>query len=486
MQLQSKQRDSPTKNYHNAVGECLALSDLLLQICGISLTPYEVEYRALLVRSALSRRAVQIPIQWARQTGKTETHVHTAMALAIYHIRWLNHAYPVAIISPARQEQSVTVTRERLRGYAERLKRWLKPVLGIDFALDRGRRTSDYVFTSSTGFEAPFHCVSASPRAFQKGQTYPLMFLEQIEDMDQFVMETNILPFGAGSDIGSVIVLAGSATPKVTNNYYYEEIEKVREREGIRPPWFVDDRLGAQYRPGYGDYVKLIREKLGSEHPSYLTQFGNVWVQPVNKPFARDLLKTLSWASGTVEIPEGTLRALGVDVAKDVDSTVLTGGFMVGLDPYIDRWLELQGLNYEKQADDAVDFIKRGGYSALKMDKNGPGNAFADMVEKRLVAEEIACQVIREPLTAETNNRIYLQYDREINGGRLHYPAEKSREQAAFLQQHLDVLRVFGAKSMMKLQAPSGRHDDFVCSGALLVDLLLNPPLGPTVVGANF
>ena len=463
----------PVKSFLRAVGECLTVSDALLYISGISLTPYQLEYRKLLVQSALSRQAIELPIQWARQTGKTEVNIHTSIALAIYTIRWLDHNYPVAFITPSREEQAVVVTRDRLRRYGERLKYWLTPNLGIDFALDRGRRTNDYVFTSSTGFEAPFHCVSASPSAFQKGQTESLMFLEQVEDINTEVMQNNIFPFGAGSDIGCVTVLAGSATPKITNNYYYDAIQKIRGRFGVRPPWFVDDALAAQYRPGYGDYAALMREKLGIDNPAYLTQFGNVWVQPVNKPFDRTKLLTLKWAAGSVEIPPGTLRAVGIDVAKDVDSTVVTGGFRLGQDTYVDRWLELPGLDYEKQADDVADFIRRGNYSLGKIDKNGPGNPFTDMLNRRFREGRIHCRLEPEPLTAESNNRIYVAWDTEINHGRLHYPAEKTREQARFFEQHVDVLRVFGTRNMMKLEAPSGRHDDYVASGALMLDALI-------------
>jgi hypothetical protein len=38
---------------------------------------------------------------------------------------------------------------------------------------------------------------------------------------------------------------------------------------------------------------------------------------------------------------------------------------------------------------------------------------------------------------------------------------------------------------MMKLEAPSGRHDDYVASGALLVDALLNESSGPILLGSK-
>jgi hypothetical protein len=470
-----------THDYRHAVGECLRLSDLFLQICGVALTPYQREYRELLIRAALSGHALIVPIQWSRQTGKTEGNVHTAIALAIYNIRWLQRNYPVAIITPSKQEQSVVVTRERLRKYADRLQPWLKPILGIDFALAKGRRTDDYIFVSSAGFEAPFHCVSASPSAFQKGQTYPLMFLEQIEDMDETVMKTNIFPFGAGSEIGAVIVLAGSATPKVANDYYFRAIQKQREQTGIRPPWFVDDELGAMYRPGYGQYLQLMKEQMGEESDAYRTQFGNIWIQPINKPFSRELLLALTWSPTGIPDrrnlriltpPSDSLRAVGIDVAKDVDSTVVTGGFRYGPESIIDNWLELPELDYEKQADAVVEFIERGKYTVGKMDKNGPGNAFIDMVNGRLQRKQILCTLQAEPLTSESNNRIYTAWENELTHRRVSYPERDTPEKRRFFEQHIDALRIYGARSMMKLEAPSGRHDDYVASGALFLDAI--------------
>ena len=220
-------------DFSHAVGECLKLSDFLLHCCNVALTPYQREYRELLIRSALSGYAIMLPIQWSRQTGKTEANIHTAIALAVFNIRTLQRPYPVAIVTPSREEQAITVTRERLRHYAEILKPWLMVNYKIEFALAKGRKTNDYVFISSIGTEAPFHCVSASPSAFQKGQTQSLMFLEQVEDMDEYVMVNNILPFGAGSEIGAVTVLAGSATPKITNNYYFKKIHQQMERRAF-------------------------------------------------------------------------------------------------------------------------------------------------------------------------------------------------------------------------------------------------------------
>jgi len=485
-----------TKTLGTAIGECIGFSDLCLEKLGKHLTSYQAAYRWLLIESVLSGKALEIPVQWSRQSGKTETHIHATMALAAYMTRWLCRHFPIAYIAPSREEQAVVVMRERLRENVEPLRTWLKVIFGIDFALDKGRRTNDYIFKSSTGFEAPIHCVSASPRAFTKGQTFPLMFLEQVEDMDEYAMKNSIFPFGAGSETGCLIVLAGSAAPKITNNYFHNAIQQQLQDKGARPPYFVNDVLAAQERPGYGDYIVLMKAKLGEESDAYKTQFGNIWAQPVNKPFDREILLSLKWVSAAADpslfpkpvkilsehIPN-LFKAAGADIAKDIDSTVLTGGFRFGENSFIERWVELHGTDYEDQADTALDFIQRGKYETIKIDKNGPGTPFIDMLRRRIVTENnkapekerISCRIDGQPMTAESNNRIYSQYEREVTHRRLFYPAAESREQQRFLQQHYDVMRSYGAKSMMKLEAPSGQHEDYVVSSALLVDALLTP-----------
>jgi len=490
-----------TKTLGTAIGECIGFSDLCLEKLGKHLTSYQLAYRWLLIESVLSGQALELPVQWARQSGKTETHIHVTMALAAYMTRWLCRHFPIAYIAPSREEQAVVVMRERLRENVEPLRSWLKVIFGIDFALDKGRRTNDYIFKSSTGFEAPIHCVSASPRAFTKGQTFPLMFLEQVEDIDEYVMKNSIFPFGAGSETGCLLVLAGSAAPRITNNYFYNAIHQQLQDKGARPPYFVNDVLAAQERPGYGEYIELMKAKLGEESDAYKTQFGNIWAQPVNKPFDRTVLLSLKWALATDDLSklqkpikifsesfDDIFKAVGADIAKDVDSTVLTGGFRFGEHSFIERWIELHGTDYEDQADTALDFIQRGKY------ETGPGNPFIDMLRRRILKENaklpekqrIKCFIDGQPMSAESNNRIYSQYIREVTHRRLFYPATESREQQRFLQQHYDVLRSYGAKSMMTLRAPSGQHDDFVSSGALFLDALIAGRRGPRVMNIKW
>jgi hypothetical protein len=460
-----RQHMSPQKthDYRHAVGECIRLSDLLLQICNVALTPYQREYRELLIRSALSGHALIIPIQWSRQTGKTEANVHAAIALAIYNIRWLQRNYPVAIVTPSRQEQSVVVTRVRLGLYADRLNTWLKIALGIDFALAKGRRTDDYIFVSSSGFEAPFHCVSASPSAFQKGQTYPLMFLEQVEDMDEEVMKTILFPMAAGQVLQSCRVLAGTPSMQIKNNYFFDKSRT------LRYPQFVDDKFAAYWRPDYGEWVEKEKDRLGEESDEYKTQYRCVWVQARNRLTDRDQLRDLA---KDYEPDPVRQRFAGTDVAKDVDSTVCTVIEQEGADHHILGWYEAHNTDYETQADELRVFLQSFAVESNMVDATGVGDPVVDMLSNRCRG---ICRTIPIKLMPEAHDAIWKVYEPELRHGRLHYPKtikdeEQKRLRNRFIEQHcIADRRVIGNKIKVEKPTKKDSHIDYVISSALAV-----------------
>jgi hypothetical protein len=429
-----------------------------------------------MIKLGLSGLPVEFPIQWARQSGKTETHVHTTIALAIYNARWLQREFRIAFLAPSKQEQTVVVTRDRLQMYVSRLMPWLKPILGMDTVLGEGRRTADFIFRASTGIESSVRCVSGAPKAHVKAHTFQLMFLEQVEDMDEEKMKNDIFPFGAGSETGCLTVLAGSAAPKVINNYYYNAIQKQIEETGIKPPWFVDDALAAMYRPGYGKFVAEMRLKIGEDSDAFRTQFGNEWILPRNKLIDRNLLLNLKWHAGQIQFDARGLKACGLDVGKSVDSSVLTYGTRQGERSYIQGWLEKEGTDYEKQGRDFAELIAAQNLQTLEIDATGPGAALADIIEARLRDIPHPCQLTRFMFTSQNNNDLYVQYEKEITHSRVLYPAEESKEQRRFIEQHLDVERII-TRNLLNLKAPNraNAHDDYVASAALMVDALLSP-----------
>jgi hypothetical protein len=403
----------------------------------------------------------ELPLLWARRVGKTEMLVDTALTVGVYWIHRLNLDFDVGLINPARNEQSVMVTRERLRERVAELRAYLELTYGIRTELGDGRKTPDFVFIDSTGCECRIRALSADPSAHVKGAGFNLMFLEQVEEMDEQVMKTIIFPMAAGQELESTQVLAGTPSLEVENHYFHE-----RSRE-LRYPRLVDDKAAGQFRPSYAAWVAMEKERLGEDSDEYRTQYGCQWIQVRNRLITRDalLLLGMNWAPN----PQNA-RFAGTDVAKLVDRTICTMYERSGADLIIIDWLELEGTDYEDQADDIAAFTA--GYNARVnvVDLRGPGIVLADMLRRRGKTKVEGFQG-----TPQSNNELYTIYERELTHKRVKYlayqggePATLTRCRNRFIEEHQDVERHFTG-NLLKLEAPQkkGYHDDYVSSGAL-------------------
>lgn len=405
---------------------------------------------------------------WARQCGKTETLVLTTITLNCYIPHWLMENLPVTFIAPARTEQTIAVTRERLQTYTTKLRPWLSAVLGTEIILGDGRRTADYIFHDSSGYEGRIRCVSANPQAHVKGHTSRLQLFEQVEEMDEWKMMNDLFPFGAGSEAGCVRVLAGTPSLEIFNDYYYKKLDAISQKV---PPYFVDWETAAKYRPSYAQFVQAEKANLGEDSDAFRTQYGLEWIIARNKLIDRATLLTLQWTPDKFTPDSKNLRAFGWDVAKRVDSTVITIGERQGPRILILAWLEMEGTDYEKQADEGVKFIEAWQASTGEIDITGPGDPVFDMVKKRLRTASIR----EQRFSLQENDRLYKQYERELIHQRLLYPTQDSREQRRFIEQHVDAEKIY-SRNMLQVKAPDrpNVHDDYVASGALLVDALLS------------
>jgi len=268
----------------------------------------------------------EIPILWARRSGKTEMLVQTAITLRIYWIHVLGKPFRVGSINPARDEQGVAVTRDRIRERLESIGPWLC-VNGIEKFLDKGRKTEDYVLQDSdTGAECRSRCISADKSAHVKGAGFHLLLLEQVEEMDETKMRSEIFEMPVGSELESTRVLAGNPSLEVTNHYYLDNTMT------LDYPFFLDWKTAAKYRPSYGLWVQEEGKRLGFESDEFRTQFCCEWIQQRNRLTNPDAFRLLQ--TGPPVALTGN-RIGGLDLAKRTDNTVLTIGERLGFETFI-------------------------------------------------------------------------------------------------------------------------------------------------------
>lgn len=429
----------------------------------VSLADYQLKLSSKIFKACLAGGNNEIPLLWARRSGKTEMLVQTAIVLGIYWIKVLHQGYSIGLINPARDEQGVAVTRDRIKDRLEVIDAWLK-ANNISEFLDKGRKTEDYVLRDDdSGAECRIRCISAHGTAHVKGAGFNLSILEQVEEMDEVKMKTEIFEMATGAEMESTRILAGTCSLEVTNQYYYDHTEN------LEYPEFVDWKTAGKYRPSYGLWAQEEGARIRFDSDAFRTQFGCEWITPRTRLINRDELIAL--AIPYVPNVENK-RYAGTDVAKDVDSTVVTVLERTGANLTIIDWLELQGVDYEDQADKIVAFTASYNVVMNTVDTRGPGNVLIDMLRRRGATP---VQGIQE--TPQLNNTLYVEYEREITQKRLRYiaasdkePAERTRCRDRFFEQHTDVRRIV-KNNLVSLKAPerTDAHDDYCSSAALAV-----------------
>jgi hypothetical protein len=97
------------------------------------------------MRDVLLKGNHEICMLWCRRFGKTEALVITAITLAVYYISRLGEPFSIALVNPARNEQSIMVTKARLQERLDKLDLWLGIRFKIRKILGDGRKTPDYI-----------------------------------------------------------------------------------------------------------------------------------------------------------------------------------------------------------------------------------------------------------------------------------------------------------------------------------------------------
>ena len=452
-----------------ALEQAVALRRIIERQLEIELVEPQRWISTEIMKAAITGGNTEVDVLWCRRFGKTETFVQTALTLGVYFAHRLCQNFLVGLVNPARNEQSIMVTRLRLQEHITKLEPWLQLTCGMTKILGDGRKTPDLILRDSSGAECQIRALSADPSAHEKGAGFSLMLFEQVEEMDETTMKTVLFPMASGEELQCTQVLAGTPGLEVLNDYFRE-----RSR-GLKYPFLVNHLTAGKFRPSYRNWVKIEKKRLGEDSDEFRTQYGCEWIQLRNKLIEREQL--LQLARPYTSNPE-CIRFAGTDCAKQVDRTVCTVIEQAGAELTIIDWLELEGTNYEDQADLIAAFLSPYQPSINMVDSTATQDMMVDMLTSRCRG---ICATQGFKFTAESADQLWKNYEREIQQDRLHYiehkegePEELTRCRNRFIEEHLDAERQSRANKL-RIAAPNrrGAHDDYVASGALAVHAAL-------------
>ncbi len=251
-------------------------------------------------------------VMFPRQAGKNEVSAALVSALLLANAR---DGGSVIVCAPTLYPQatiSFQRTSDRLRATAHRLR--------LSF-------TSEGNTLRLGAASATF--LSGSPEANVAGHTASILLIgDEAQDLDEDWFNRQFKPMTAST--GAPTVLFG--TPWQGDSLLEHAVARNRARDlenAALPAWHqeVGWQRVAKHLPAYGAYVAHERERLGADHPIFLSQYELASVESEGRLLSPAQLWALEGAFGPLDAPvPGERYVGGIDFAgegRDGDATAL-------------------------------------------------------------------------------------------------------------------------------------------------------------------
>jgi len=439
------------------------------------LRPYQREVALAVLDSVFKRKGLTFSVEIARQGGKNELSAQIELLLlTLYMARTEN----LVKCSPTFKPQTV-ISMTRLK---DRLN---DAGFGGIWAAELG-------YTIRLG-NARAIFLSADESASVVGHTAQILLeIDESQDVGKEKYSKEFKPMGAISNVTTVHY--GTTWDDAT---LLEEIKRgnyeLEKRDGIKRNYRYDWQEVARYNPDYLAYVEGERERLGENHPLFLTQY---CLKPVRgggglfSPQQRAQFQGEHARQHQPE-PDGVYIA-GIDLAGEAeeeegarlraikprqDSTVVTVGrldFSAGNSiqnqPQI-RVVEhywWTGTRHSELYPRLIDTLKNVWHCRrVAVDATGVGQPVSSFLR-----EALGSRVIPFTFTQSSKSALGFNLLAAINSGRLKtYAADGSAEYQEFWLEMERAKSHYRPSQTMNFYVDPGQgHDDFLMSLALLVE----------------
>ena len=439
----------------------------------LSLRPYQEEISLAVMRSFMAREGLTFCVEIARQGGK-----NTLSADLELQILLLSADKPLNLVkcSPTFKPQTV-VSMQRLK---ERLNesfsgRW-KTEHGYILKVDEARA----IF------------LSADRSANVVGHTAHLLLeVDEAQDVGKEKYTKEFKPMAATTNATTVLYGTTWDDSTLLEETRQSCLEQ-EKRDGIRRCFRFDWEEVARHNDDYRAYVESERERLGENHPLFLTQYRLLPVRGGGGFLSSAQRAQLQGEHGRQHRPEpGKIYLAGVDLAGEAeeeegaylktldsrqDSTVITIGEVgftsVGLQkqPHVRiveqyRWV---GVKHTELYPRLVDILKNlWRCRRVVIDATGVGQPVSSFLK-----QAVGAAVVPFVFTARSKSELGFNLLASVNSGSLKmYRGDGSEEYKQFWLQMEQASSYYRASRTMNFYVePSRGHDDFLMSLALLVE----------------
>jgi hypothetical protein len=440
-----------------------------------NLYPYQREIGRAVLASVLGRQGMTFSVEIARQGGKNELSAYLELGLLVMSIGEYKN---IVKCSPTFRPQTL-ISMMRLK---ERLNE-------AGFA---GIWQSELGYIIRLG-NARAIFLSADESSNVVGNTAHLLLeVDEAQDVGREKYSKEFKPMGATTN--ATTVLYGTTWDDAT---LLEEVKQtnleLEQRDAIKRHFRYDWQEVAKHNPDYLAYVERERERLGENHPLFLTQYRLLPVHGGGGFLDAAQREQLQGGHPRLRRAEaGKTYVAGIDLAGEAeevegeylvrpapgrDATVVTVGELdftvfdeIHREPKIKivehyRWV---GVKHPDLYGRLVDILKNvWKCRRVVVDATGVGEPVASFLRKAL-----GSRVIPFKFTRQSKSELGFNLLAAINSGRLKvYQGDGSEEYREFRREMEKARSQYRPSQTMNFYVePSQGHDDFLMSLALLVE----------------
>jgi hypothetical protein len=493
LETEAKQELSVSKVKMNVDDLC----DKVMQYCeaqaGIKLHPYQKEFGKCIVWSLVTNAGEEITALFSRQSGKTET---VAVILGgcmvilpklanempgMYEIDMFANGMWIGLFAPSNEQSFTAFSRLRERIRSKNAKMIMNDV-EIDTYLENDGKGNPMMLSNGSLCRMQ----TAAKQAQIESKSYHVVLIDEAQDCDNTKVKKSIHPMLAAYN-GTIIKIGTSNTKR---SDFYDAIRRNirnQQKHGNRQMHFqFDYKVVSKYNPKYKTFVTKEIDRLGYDSDEFRMAYRLHFILERGMFITQDELEekvydeTLKHSDSEMEMD----CAIGIDIAKGGDSTVVTV-LRIDYDNMIldektgeehpvkelVNWLEFSGEDHEIQFHQMTDWLSQFKVTCIYVDSTGMGDPVAD----RFI-HYYSGQAHVEPykFTRPSKSVMWKALYAEINAGRLKVPAharsKRLRSWKKFDSQMQDLEKNYVGQYMV-CQHPDekGAHDDYCDSVALAV-----------------
>jgi hypothetical protein len=440
-----------------------------------SLRPYQSEIANAVLDSVFHRKGLTFSIEIARQGGKNELSARLERLLLILN---LNRPWQIVKCSPTFKPQTI-ISMMRLKDR-------------LNDAGFNGAWISEMGYIIRLG-EARAVFLSADTSSNVVGNTAQLLLeVDESQDVSKNKYTKEFKPMSAAANC--TVVHYGTTWDDST---LLEEVKQsnleLEKKDGIKRHFRYDYQEVGKYNPDYLVNVEMERQRIGENHPLFLTQYRLLPIHGGGGLFNLQQLSHLAGSHSRLSRPDaGKVYVAAIDLAGEAeseldefttllrprqDSTVVTIGELdwsdcneIWTQPRIRvvehvRWTGEQHTRLYPQLVDLLKNIWR--CKRIVVDSTGVGEPVAAFLKQAL-----GQRIVPFKFTSQSKTELGFNLLSAVNSGCLKmYAGDSSPEYREMWFELNKAKSVYRPNHTLNFFVdPSDGHDDFLMSLALLVE----------------